>query len=287
VRRLLLLPAFAVVLLVLALAAGAATTKTVSITGGGFSPRSVSIVTGDTVVWHNSDSHDHQVVATSGAFASPVLRPGKSYSFTFTGAGRFDYRDALYPSRTGVVKVAGPPPAVSLAVSLPQVDYGQAVTLSGQVNDRRPGEQVTLTAQPFGQPSPLVLATVVSGADGTFSFVTKPQILTVYRAIWKTARSIDITTAVAPVITFGRAGAFVTRVWAGRSMAAKAVQVQRLSAFGQWVTIKRVVLGELSRARFRLKLPKGVSHLRVAMSVNQAGVGYLGAFSKTIRVRVR
>jgi len=143
-----------------------------------------------------------------------------------------------------------------------------------------------VAAAPTNAPNRLV-GTADCGSDGTFSFVAKPQILTVYRAIWKTAHSIDITTAVAPVITFGRAGAFVTRVWAGRSMAAKAVQVQRLSAFGQWVTVKRVVLGELSRARFRLKLPKGVSHLRVAMSVNQAGVGYLGAFSKSIRVRVR
>jgi plastocyanin len=270
----------------LALAPGAlAATTTVSITGSGFSPRSVSIVAGDTVRWRNADNHSHQVVATSGAFASPILAPGRSYSFTFVTAGRYDYRDALNPSRTGVVRVAGPPPAVSLAVSVPQVDWGTSVTLAGQVNNRRAGEQVTLTAQPYGQPSPIVLATVITGADGNFSFMTRPQILTVYQAAWKTARSIVITAAVKPVITFGRSTLWVARVYAGRSMTGKSVQVQRLSSFGQWVTLKRVQLGDASRARFRLTLPQGVSRLRIAMSVNQAGAGYLAAFSREVTVR--
>src|SRR4029450_6826828 len=123
--------------------------------------------------------------------------------------GRYDSRDALSPSRTGVVRVAGPPPAVSLAVSQPQVDWGSSIVLSGQVNNRRSGEQVTLTAQRYGQPSPIVLATVVTGNDGTFAFVTRPQLLTVYQASWKTARSIGITAAVKPVITFGRSTLWV------------------------------------------------------------------------------
>ena len=262
-----------------------AATRTVSITANGFSPSSVSIVAGDVVVWRNTDTTNHQVVATSGAFASPVLRPGRRFSFTFTEAGRYDYRDALYPKRTGVVRVAGPPPGVSLAVSLPQVDYGTVVVLSGVVNSKKANEQVAITAQPFGQPSPVVLATVDTGAGGTFSYVTRPTILTTYLASWKTARSIPITTAVRPVITFGRSTLWIARVYAGRSMSRKAVQVQRLSAYGQWVTVKRVLLGDLSRARFRLALPKGVSKLRIAMSVNQAGAGFLAAFSRVVTVR--
>ena len=262
-----------------------AATKIVRITSSGFSPSSISIVADDTVVWRNADTVDHQVVATSGAFASPVLRPGKSYSFTFAQAGRYDYRDALHPKRTGVVRVAGPPPALTLAVSLPQVDYGTSVVLSGIVNSKKANEQVAITAQPWGQPSPIVLATVLTGAGGAFSYVTKPSILTTYQASWKTARSIPVQTAVRPVISFGRSTLWTTRVFAGRSMTRKAVQVQRLSAFGQWVTVKRVVLGSLSRARFGLTLPKGSSKLRIAMSVNQAGAGYLAAFSHVVSVR--
>jgi plastocyanin len=263
----------------------AAATKTVSIKSGGFSPASVSIVADDTVTWKNNDTKNHQVVASSGTFASPVLRPGASYSFRFTEAGNYNYRDALYPSHTGVVKVAGPPPAVTIAVSEPQIDWGTSITIAGAVNNKKANEQVTLTSQPYGQASPIVLATVVTGAGGTFSFTTRPQLLTVYQATWKTAKSLAVTTAVRPVISFGRSTVFITRVYAGRSMAGKSVQLQRLSAFGQWVTLKQVQLDASSRAGFRVLLPRGTSRLRIAMSVNQAGVGYLAGFSREITFR--
>lgn len=260
-----------------------AATKTVTITGSGFSPATVGVTAEDTVVWRNADSRNHQVVSTTGAFASPVLRPGQSYRFQFAVAGRFAYRDALHPSRTGVVRVAGLPPALTLALSAPQITYGQTVTLSGAVNSKTAGEQVAIAAQAFGQPSPVVLATVITGEGGTFAYTTKPQVQTAYQATWKSARSIAVGAAVAPGITFGRSNGWLVRVWAGRTMERKAVQVQRLSRFGQWVTVRKVQLGPGSRTRFRLALPSGISRLRIAMSVNQAGVGYLAGFSKEVR----
>ena len=56
------------------------------------------------------------------------------------------------------------------------------------------------------------------------------------------------------------------------------------------MTIKRLRLTKRSTAlfrpvTFRAALPKGASTLRVAMSVNQAGAGYLGGFSRTIVFR--
>lgn len=281
-RILLVLPLLAALV---AVPAAPAATKTVNINRSSFSPPSVSIVAGDTVRWKNVDSRDHQVVSTTGTFASPVLNAGKTYLFTFTTAGTYRYRDALVPSSTGTIKVAGPPPSVTLATSLPQIEYGTRVTLSGQVNNKRSGEQVQITYQPYGQPSPLVLATVVTGVDGTFAFVTQPKILTVYQALWKSAKSLQVASAVAPAISFGRLNGFVTRVFAGRSMARKQVQLQRFSRFGQWVTIRRVVLDLDSRARFTAPLPLGVSRLRIAMSVNQAGAGYLAGFSHEIAYR--
>lgn len=282
-RRLLILP-----VLLAALVAGSdalAATKTVEIRRNAFAPTTVSIVAGDTIRWRNVDTRHHQVVSTTGTFASPVLAPNRSYSFTFEVAGTYRYRDALNPTVTGTVRVAGAPPALTFATSFPQIIYGEGVTLSGQINSKKAGEQVVLTHQPYGQPSPIVLATVITGTDGTFSFATKPRILTTYQASWKTARSLVVATAVKPAISFGRMNGFVTRVYAGRSMARKQVQLQRLSQFGQWVTIKRISLDLDSRARFRAALPFGVSRLRIAMSVNQAGVGYLGAFSREITFR--
>jgi plastocyanin len=282
--RILLLPLLAAALLASNAPASAmdtAATKTVQIKRNAFSPATVSIVAGDTIVWRNTDTRDHQVVSTTGTFASPVLRAGRSYSFTFQEAGIYRYRDALYPWG------AGPPPAVTLGVSDPQISFGERITLTGQVNNKKAGEQVALTSLPYGQTSPIVLATVVSGADGTFAFVVKPSILTVYQASWKTAKSLQVTTAVAPTITFGRSTLWIARVYAGRSMTGKTIQVQRLSPLGQWVTLKRVLLGPDSKVRFALTLPKGVSKLRLAMSVNQAGAGYLAGFSRELTWRTR
>jgi len=262
-----------------------ATTKTVNITSTGFSPKTVSITADDSVVWKNTDTTNHQIVSTRGSFASPVLAPGKSYTFTFAQAGTYDYRDALYPKRTGTIKVAGLPPALTLGVNAPQIQYGTAVTLTGQVNSKKAGEQVTLTTTTYGQTTPVVLASVITDANGAFSYTTKPQWLTSYQATWKGATSLAAGVAVAPVITFGRNNGWITRVYAGRTMAAKTIQVQTVSEFGQWVTIKRVQLGPRSSARFALTLSKGMHRLRIAMSVNQAGVGYLGAFSPEVRWR--
>lgn len=283
-RRILILLSLLAVLVTGPNALGA-TTKTVQIKRASFVPATVSIVAGDTIRWRNVDTRNHQIVSTTGAFASPVLRPNRTYSFKFDVAGTYRYRDALNPSVTGVVRVAGPPPAVGLAASAPQITYGTKVTLSGQVNNKRAGEQVQIVHQPYGQPSPIVLATVVTGADGVFGLTVAPKILTTYQALWKTTRSLVVTTAVAPNISFGRLNGFLTRVWAGRSMARKQVQLQRRTRLGQWVTIKRVSLDLSSRARFEAALPLGVSRLRIAMSVNQAGVGYLAGFSREITYR--
>ena len=283
-RRILILLSLLAVLVTGPDALGA-TTKTVQIKRASFVPATVSIVAGDTIRWRNVDTRNHQIVSTTGAFASPILRPSRTYSFKFDVAGTYRYRDALNPSVTGVVRVAGPPPAVGLAASAPQITYGTKVTLSGQVNNKRAGEQVQIVHQPYGQPSPIVLATVVTGADGVFGLTVVPKILTTYQALWKTTRSLVVTTAVAPNISFGRLNGFVTRVWAGRSMARKQVQLQRRTSLGQWVTIKRVSLDLSSRARFEAALPVGVSRLRIAMSVNQAGVGYLAGFSREITYR--
>jgi hypothetical protein len=56
------------------------------------------------------------------------------------------------------------------------------------------------------------------------------------------------------------------------------------------VTIRRLRLNKRSAAlfrpvTFRSALPNGASTLRIAISVNQAGAGYLAGFSRTIVFR--
>ena len=81
-------------------------------------------------------------------------------------------------------------------------------------------------------------------------------------------------------------GKLRTHVGGAAAFRGKVVQLQRNTA-GRWVTVTRVRLNRLSRATFVGNLPNGRSTVRVVMSVNQAGAGYLGGKSRTIVVTRR
>ena len=102
-----------------------AATKGINIYGSGFSPKSATITQNDTVIWTNRDSVNHQVLATHGEFVSPILKPGKSFSFTFTAAKTYGYSDELHPKLTGSITVKGLPPSLTLGVSQPVVTAGR------------------------------------------------------------------------------------------------------------------------------------------------------------------
>lgn len=265
--------------------AGAAT-KNVSIYASGFSPKNATVVEGDTVTWLNADSATHQVLATHGQFVSPILKRGQRFSFTFRAAGTYRYEDELHPKLTGTITVKGAPPTLTLAASAPAIVYGTKVTLSGVVSNHAAGEQVTIYYQPYPQPNLIQRTTVLTTTGGTYSFVVEPQILTTYQATWKGAYATPTTVQVQPHLALGRNGAWIVHVSGGRSFAGRSVQFQRLNPqTGQWVTLKKVQLNAKSSARFALLVPKGVSRLRLTMSVNQAGAGFLGVIGPTITWR--
>ena len=177
---------------------------------------------------------------------------------------------------------------VTLRARAPWVVYGRRVALTGTVPTRNAGEQVTVFAQPFGQGSPRAVATVLTGAGGVWTYLATPSIATAYQAGWRGGTSPAVRVGVRPAISLRRTatGSFVTAVRGGRSFVGKVVQLQRKLADGRFVTVRRVRLGAASRAVFTTKLPRGTSTLRIAMSVNQAGAGFLGGFSPFIVVHV-
>ncbi len=174
---------------------------------------------------------------------------------------------------------------VTLTALTHQVVFGGRITLSGIVPTRRSGEQVVIFAQPYGGGSFQLRATVLTGPNGVWAFVAKPGITTAYEAGWHGGMSAPVSIGVHPAISVRRTatGRFVVRVIGARSFAGRLIQLQRHS-FGGWSTIKRVRLGGRSRAEFRVSLPKGRSTVRVALSVNQAGAGFLGSVSRTLTV---
>src|SRR5215210_6983521 len=275
-----------VTLLLAAASSAGAATRTVRIEKDGFKPTTITVALDDTVLWRNRDTVRHQVVSDSGAFASPILRAGQSWSFTFSAVGRFAYHDGLEPAEHGVVVVRAPAAAVSLSASAPMVVYGTDVKLAGGVSNRRAGEQVQILAQPNGSAVPLVVANVATTTGGAFEYVHRPSVLTTYTAHWRTATSPAAAVQVRPSILFRRTTSrkrFVVRVTAARSFAGHWVYLQRRNRFYQWVSVRKLKLGPNSGRIF--PVPRRSGRYRIFMTVNQAGPGYVASWSGIQRVR--
>jgi plastocyanin len=265
--------------------AGAAT-KGVNIFASGFSPKSITITQGDTVTWTNRDTADHQILASHGEFVSAILHRGNSFSFTFKAAGSYTYKDELHPKLTGSITVKGLPPSLSFVASEPIITAGAKLTLSGVVSSHKAGESVTIYYQPYPQPNLIQRVTLLTSDGGNFSFIVGPQILTTYEASWKGAFATPTTVQVRPNLSLGRNNGWIIHAGAARSFAGRAVQLQRFdTATGRWLTLRKVLLNSRSSVRVSVKLPKGVNQLRVTMSVNQAGAGYLGVIGPTVTWR--
>jgi hypothetical protein len=171
---------------------------------------------------------------------------------------------------------------VSLSLSSSEVVFGDALRLSGRVSLKQDGMRLSILARPAAKPEFQELATLKTSVGGRWSLRVRPRIGTVYAARFAGATSRDLGVGVHPRATariLSRARVW-TRVTAGRSLKGRSVKMQQLSE-GQWRTIAKRPLNSRSVAVFPASiLPGGTSTLRIAMSVNQAGTGYLGTSSR-------
>lgn len=273
-----------------------AATAKVSITDTGFKPKNTSITAGDTVTWTNDGKANHQVVANTGAFASPVLKPGQSYSFKFTGAGTINYRDALNPALTGQVVVEAapaPPSGVSIGESQPIVIAGSTFTLSGAVSTGAANQTIEVYQQPYPQSSFSLLSTVKTRTGGYWDLVVTPTVLTTYYVNWveKKVKSSTDMVQVRPRMSIAYSATskkFTARVFGIEPKSGRSIYLQRLSTLGQWVNMKKFTLPALANTgTFTATLPKGAFRYRLFMTVNQAGPGYLATWSGTLLIGVK
>ncbi|SMX31602.1 cupredoxin domain-containing protein [Octadecabacter ascidiaceicola] len=92
---------------VLATAARAQTTHTVTIKSMAFTPENLTISAGDTVTWVNEDRPRHSAWEDSGdAFDTGLLAQGDSASVTFNSAGSFSYRCRPHGNMRGSITVS-------------------------------------------------------------------------------------------------------------------------------------------------------------------------------------
>ncbi len=78
---------------------------TVLIDGTSFTPQSLTVHRGDTVVWKNKDPFPHTVTARNRQFDSGILAADQAWQYTAQQPGEFPYFCTLHQTMTGVLVV--------------------------------------------------------------------------------------------------------------------------------------------------------------------------------------
>jgi plastocyanin len=100
-----------VALAALVLATGAAQTQpkprthTVTIAEMRFTPESLSIASGDLIVWVNKDIVPHTATSKEAGFDSKTIEPGASWSVRGRKAGKFPYVCTFHPTMKATLQV--------------------------------------------------------------------------------------------------------------------------------------------------------------------------------------
>ncbi len=72
----------------------------------GFSPSTLTIKVGTTVIWKNMSSAPHTITSDDGqTFDSGTVSAGSTYRFTFTAAGTFPYHCNIHPYMRSTIVV--------------------------------------------------------------------------------------------------------------------------------------------------------------------------------------
>jgi amicyanin len=77
----------------------------VDLTNYAFSPPNIQVTQGTTITWTNRDNAAHNVSFDQGGIASPTLKSGQTFSYTFKTPGVYTYRCTFHPGMLGKVTV--------------------------------------------------------------------------------------------------------------------------------------------------------------------------------------
>ena len=81
-------------------------THTVTIDATSYSPATITVAPGDTVVWVNKDVIPHTATSRKeGVFDSGTIASGDSWKHTFKTKGELDYFCQFHPTMKGVLRV--------------------------------------------------------------------------------------------------------------------------------------------------------------------------------------
>ena len=281
-----------------------AATTTLAITHDGYVPKTLTVATGDSVVFANQDTAAHQVVLkpTTGytCTGSLTLQPAQSATCTFRVATKYTVSD---PNKNGsafkgsITVNAAPGSTLSLTATPKVALYGRSATLTGQLASGQVNQKVDILTQECGAAALTRLTTVTTAAGGAYTLGVQPRRNTTYQARFRSSSSSQALEKVRPRVTLRKLAPrkFRVTVLAADSYAGKFVMFQRYSVVKRrWITIRSVVLRagstvitpinptRISTVTFRAKVHV---RLRVRAYLTQAQVGgcYAASASTTIR----
>jgi plastocyanin len=78
---------------------------TVTIDATSYSPKTLTVRAGDTIVWVNKDLLTHTVTAKTGRFDSGDIATGKSWTYTVEAEGLFAYVCTYHPTMKGTLRI--------------------------------------------------------------------------------------------------------------------------------------------------------------------------------------
>src|SRR5215210_1169350 len=176
-------------------ASAPAATTTLAITRNGYVPKTLTIVTGDSVVFANQDTAAHQVVLKpSSGFTCTgglVIQPAQSTTCTFRTVTKYSVTDPNVnraPFKGTITVKAGPPGStLSLSGAPKVVTYGGRSTLSGQLATGQANQKIDIFAQECGAAALTKLTTATTVAGGSYSSAVQPRRNTTYESRFKAA----------------------------------------------------------------------------------------------------
>jgi plastocyanin len=255
----------AIAVLALGAPAASAATTEVMIPGTLFTPATVRVLVGDSVLFMNHDTRRHTASADDASFDTGEILPHGEATATFPAAGRFPYFcriHALMRGRVDVVALLLSGPATQPAEGTPAVLTGRAGTGIGTVTLER-ADGAAWTA----------VSTAAPNAGGAFAFTVRVTTAATFRV--RAGTAISEVVAIQPIaLRVGlsrtrRGSTYTLRAGVAPVGAVAVVAFQRyVPELFRWRTIARRKLDAAGRARFTLR---AVHRVRVRAVVRTGG----------------
>jgi plastocyanin len=263
-------------------AAGTEPAGTVSMLASAYMPAHTEVLIGDTLRWSNDSVRAHTVTAQNGAWSSPRVYSGESFTHRFDAAGSEAYYCTLHVFMRGVVDVHH----VVLEPPTEPGAPGRTYALRGRAA-LPAGSTVGIEADTGSGFAAAANATV--GANGAFSTDVVPSTTTTYRAVTTEETSPPVQLLVLDRKLTASGGGRGHRVVIDAAVAPASpgatvvVQLRLAERFGWW-PVARAKLDHHSRARFALRLGHRYP-ARVVLTLRDGATQL--ALSRTLRVGPR